>query len=208
MTTVTEAKQSEMKAATELAKAQKAVADAEAALAKAYEVRRTFIPLPDSEESSNRQALALDSAILRAKCGVADAGHALRRAKEAATEARERTARLAPHAPVLDKLDKALAVVKAKDAAIADAGADFYRHVADLIAELRAAILAADALWASLPADVRALDLSHPYTAALFGRVAPESPGLLAMLETVLASRGPLPNSAEARSLLRAVSTK
>lgn len=206
--THTEAKQREMKAVAEHTKAQKAVADAEAALAKAHETRRTFIPLPDSEDSGSRQALALDSAIQRAKSGVVQARHTLRQAEQAAKEARERTARLAPFADTLDKLAKAVAAVRARDEAIIDAGADFYTKVADLVSALRTAVHAADAVYNTLPPDVRAMDLSPAYTAAIFGRVAPEAPGLLAILEQVLASRGPLPNSAEGRSLLRAVSSK
>ncbi len=123
-------------------------------------------------------------------------------------EAKERTARFTPHADTLDKLAKALAAVKARDEAIVDAGADFYRRVADLVSALRTAILAADAIFNTLPADVRAHDLSFPHTFAIFGRMSPESAGLLSMLEAVLSARGPLPNSAEARSLLRAVSSK
>lgn len=189
--TVDQAKSSQTKAEAEFSTAASEVVEAREALNAA---NRAY----SSEEPATKEQVATrEMAVYAARSRLARTEAAERRAVVALNEARERVARLAPHAATLAKLDRALAAVASKDAAITALGLDLYARLAAEVADLRRLIVEANAVYTTLPVPVRTADLSAPFAvASSWGTVGPESDALLGRLDTAVFRRlGRWPNA-------------
>ena len=100
--------------------------------------------------------------LMRAESDVATAQATVGRAARALAEERNRHARLEPHAAVIQRLDKALAAVAAKDEAISAACQEFYSRLVNEVRDLGAVIASAEEVWRALPVDVRTIDVGFP----------------------------------------------
>lgn len=178
------------KAKRESAAARDALAAARQALADAAFVAGGEEPrtkAAESEDEAQARARAREAARYAAEERLTESEFTQRQAAEALDEAQARVARLAPHAAALAALDKALAGVAAKDAAITALGLDLHARVAAEVRELRALIEDATRLCTALPVEVRTLDLNPPRAAALtWGSVEPDGADLMSMLSGAL----------------------
>jgi hypothetical protein len=130
-----------------------------------------------------------EAAVNRAHSALALAEITERKAKAAHSEAQARVARLAPHAVALAKLSRLYAAIQTQDAAISDLGPELYARVTTPLRDLRRLITEAEALFTSLPVEVRCADLTVPAAAAETWGGASEGQDLLRHLSAALYAR-------------------
>jgi hypothetical protein len=162
---------------------QQAVAQARAA------VESTRAALVWDEKLTKDQVEERETAYHRAQSALALAETAERKATAAHAEAQARVARLAPHAIALTKLSRLYAAIKTQDAAISDLGPELYARVATPLRDLRRLITEAEAVFNSLPVEVRCADLTVPAAAAETWGGASEGQDLLRHLSAALYAR-------------------
>lgn len=176
-------RQSAERAEAEYHAAQREQHDAHEALAALRGSEPREAPRNLSVEEAKERDRAATAAQLAARNRVARADVEVPLAERRAREMRERFDKLAPHADVLERLDKAMAEVRAKDAATTALAEEFTARLARSVGEVTRAIGFAHAIFHSLPLSVRS-ELSSPISAAEdWGVTTPSAPGLLSLLD-------------------------
>jgi hypothetical protein len=186
-------KQQLMKAEADVASVQKEQQEAQTALAAAQRAasESNEKPLPQDADAADRardERFKLDRVVYEVKARVLRAGFALRRADQAAKEARERRERMTAHAAAVDSYAKAEQAVRDADAAVISAVVEFVQGpLAKLFQKRDEALTAAVSQFNSLPSDVRVLDVNRPDLSCIFfGAGTPPPPEVFARVGRAL----------------------